>query len=183
MKLLKGFALLLAICLTEKTSFSQGTDTLSDEQYCRANIAVTEFKKLGVSETGFAKCAVLTNFLEAEKKPKVISIAGEKFFDDGKNHDLVAGDGVLTSEKIFAYPKGEVIVPVGRYGQSNNNIIYDDGFTHAGKINPNKIKISCKWVWVKCSSWPAPIQELCYEFCWPFTGSWELTECTIVYES
>lgn len=173
------FLSVLGFSFLSLNSYSQAGDSSDDESYCRANIAFQNPMVLGVTESGYAKCIKSQNYLDPGKPGKRVVINGDEFSDDGRNHDLADGDGILTSTQLFNYDKGEIPVPRGQYRLSNSNLIlYDNEFKHSGKIEANRITVSCKFTWVKCSSWPREYQELCYRLCWPFKGNFEVTECS-----
>lgn len=164
-------------------SYSQGDEIDSDEQYCRENMAFMNPMYLGINESNYARCVRAQNYLEPEKRPGRVVINGVDFLDDGRNNDLVAHDGILTSNHVYGYSKGSAILQPGQYRPVTNDfILYDVIFNHQSRITTDKIKITCKWVWVKCNSWPQELQQLCYRICWPFNGSFELKECEIEWD-
>ncbi len=165
-------------------TFSQDDQLGEFEAYGKANIAFTNFKLLGVSNTEFAKCVESINFLDASKTLRVVMIEGVGYADDGINYDLVANDGILTSTVLFKYTKDSPIVDIGEYRMSKNNAtIFDVAFRHKDLIDSQMkslgFSISCKFIYVPCSSWPPQIQKLCRQLSWPFTGGFNVLECTI----
>ena len=165
-------------------SFSQDDEIQAAESYCKANIAFTNFKLLGVSNNEFAKCVESINYLDASKTLSIAMIDDVVFADDGNNNDLIAKDGILTSTVLFKYTKGTPIVDIGAYRMiKNNRTIYDVAIMDTGMIDSQMkslgFSISCKFVWVSCSAWPPQIQKICRQLSWPFTGGFNVTECTI----
>ena len=167
-------------------TFSQDDQSGEFEAYGKANIAFTNFKLLGVSNTEFAKCVESINYLDPSKTLRFAKINGVVFADDGNNYDLVANDGILTSMVLFKYTLDTPIVDIGVYRLiKNNTTIYDVDFKHkvlADSQGRFGISITCKFVYVPCSAWPPPIQKLCRQLSWPFIGSYEVTECSVTIE-
>lgn len=169
--------------LLVKASYSQNDNMDADEEYCRANIAFSNPMILGVTDKNYAHCIRSQNYAEPDKPAGKIVINGVDFLDDGRNNDLIANDGIMTSNQLFTYSKGDVILFPGQYRLSKSNLIlYDSIFRHGSQVEPDKFKLSCKFVWVKCSSWPQEYQRICLRLCWPFTGNFEVTECEFTYE-
>ena len=169
-------------------AFSQNDQLAEFEAYGKAHIAFTNFKLLGVSISEFAKCVESINYLDPSKTLRIAKIDGVFFADDGNNYDLVANDGILTSMVLFKYAMATQIVEIGDYRMiKNNTTIYDVDFKHKEMIDSQMksigFSITCKFVYVPCSSWPPPIQRLCMQFSWPFVGSYEVTECEIKFEN
>ena len=164
-------------------SYSQTDGMDADEQYCRANLAFTNPMLLGVNEFNYARCVRSENYLEPDKRGAKVVINGVDFLDDGRNNDLIANDGILTSNQLYSYSKGSIILQAGQYRLSANNFILTDPiFAYTRQIAPDRIKISCKFVWVRCSSWPQEYRQICYRMCWPFNGHFQIAECTVSYE-
>lgn len=181
---IKGALFFVILSSFSYSSYSQTDDTQDWETYSRTNIAFTNFKMLGVNKNQFAKCVESVNYLDATKRHKLVIIEGVQFADDGNINDLIANDGILTSAVLTNYSIGVPTIPVGEYRKIKNDmLVYDAAFSHFGK-NSNSPQtegwgISCKLKWVKCSSWPVPLQSICRDLSWPFNGGFELTECTI----
>ena len=160
---------------------AQNDADVYNEAYARAHIAYTDFMKLGVTSTTYAKCAKVINYFEPGKVPGLLNINGEEFRDDGKIYDLKAGDGILTSIKVSNYEKGSTIAGIGLYQlPSSQKFLCDEKFSHEN-TEPGMFgfKIKCKFVWVSCYSWPIELRSLCLQSSWPFNGYFTATECEI----
>lgn len=146
------------------------------ENYVKSNVALTKFKVLGVTKKQYAKCLEAVNYLEPDKKPGMVIIGKTYFADDGKGYDLIANDGVLTSNELFPY-SGAVYAP-GTYHETPdyNVIVADEIFAHRSQLSELTIKIGCKLKWVKCRDMPHPHDLLCKTMGWPY-GGFELVEC------
>jgi hypothetical protein len=190
--LFKLIMLLISFEMISEKSFSQVIGPADDESYCKANIAYTDFQLLGVTSAQYAKCVRAVNYLEPGKTGKRVSINGTDFIDDGLNNDLVANDGILTSTVLSRYSSNVMPLPVGIYQDiKNKTTVFDDSFAHVSKLNQsgsgkgielNKFKISCKFVWVSCNSWPENMRSICFSFSWPFTGYFAVSECEVGLE-
>ena len=184
------FALLIIfLVLISEKSFSQVISPPDEEAYCKANIAFTDFQLLGVTSTQHAKCVRAVNYLEPGKTGKRVTINGIDFVDDGRNYDLVANDGILTSTVLSKYSSDAMPLPVGIYQDIKNKItVFDDSFAHVSKINEpvtakgigiDKLILHCTFVWVSCNTWPPEIRSLCFSTSWPFMGYLTLTQCEV----
>jgi hypothetical protein len=182
MRLCKIFLSVMVTNLIVASVYSQSDGMDPDEQYCRANIAYSSPMILGVDESNYARCVRGKNYLEPGRTPSRVVINGVDFVDDGQNNDIKANDGILTSTQLFPYAKGGKVLSPGEYQAKSNLVIIDPIFEHTGKIGPDRIKVTIKFVWVKCTSWPQEYQQICYRLCRPFNGSLELTEVTITFE-
>ena len=176
------------ISLVAYQSHAQTDDTPDYEAYSRAHMALTNFKMLGINTNQFAKCVESVNYLDPSNRHKLVIIEGVQFADDGNNYDLKANDGILTSVQLSDYTKESKRIPAGIYQPVKNNaIVYDAIFLHADKVSGNSLQpdgfsISCKLIWVKCSSWPIPYRQFCRDFSWPFNGGFEIAECTFKFD-
>lgn len=174
--------ILLAISgfITTATRAQDEADVYN-EAYARAHIAYTDFMRLGVTTSTYAKCLKAKNYLEPGKVPGILTINGEEFRDDGMLYDQKADDGILTSVKLSNYEKGSAIAVIGAYQMSaRNNFLCDEQFSH-GNEEPEMFgfKIKCKFVWVSCYTWPIEARNLCLQISWPFNGYFTATECEI----
>ncbi len=184
----KTAILIIALGLYSEKIFAQEIEPQSDESYCKANVAITNFKILGVSTTKYARCAEAINFLEKSKRVRMVKIDGVEFVDNGEDNDLVADDGIMTSRVLFDYARDGGNVPIGQYVVTrDNSIVYDASFAHVSKINTGmtagKISIACDVYWESCDSWPPAYQSLCRRFTWPFSGSIVIANCRITWTS
>ncbi|MBK7562506.1 MAG: hypothetical protein IPP43_04860 [Chitinophagaceae bacterium] len=176
------------LSLVTYQSYSQADGTPDYEEYSRAHMALTNFKMLGINKNQFAKCVESVNYLDPSKRHRLTIIEGVQFADDGKNFDLIANDGIMTSVQLSDYTKESVVLPTGIYlPVMNNTIVYDSHFLHVDQISgksqqPEGFSISCKLNWVKCSAWPIPYRQFCRDFSWPFNGGFEIVECTLKFE-
>ena len=153
----------------------------TEETYFKKHSAFTDFSRLGVNQKQFAKCVKNVNYLEEEKTLNVVFFGKTEYKDDGKNYDVVANDGILTSSELFFYGDRETVLPPGEYLRSNEDyIVYDDLFEHMGseRLPPLiKVRVKCKNRWVHCSEMPNPFSQICYEMGPPF-GSF-VFECVL----
>lgn len=184
MKKWKLFGMLVMIFLFNEEIKAQSTGWEYNEGYARANIAYSQFMKLGLTDQLYAKCVKGVNYLEPGKIPAIVSIDGEEYRDDGSLHDLVKGDGIFTSKETSKYRDGELRAEPGKYYVLQTNyIIHDSTFAHVieKKIAGELIKIICELVWISCESWPEDIRRICYEFSWPFSGYFAAKNCKVVF--
>lgn len=166
-------------------SFVHAQDDITDEgNYFKSNVAVTKFRILGINDKQYAKCVETENFLDPDKKLRFLVIGKTSFADDGQGYDLVAGDGILTSNQVFNYTNNRFVTP-NTYQESPdyNSILADELFRHhedgtAGKF---KIIISCKFKWVPCSQMSYWQAMACNAMAPPY-GSFVVTECEIKIE-
>src|SRR5687768_14847262 len=176
-KVLNLLACLLLLSTTI-TSFAQD-DVADYEEYAKTNIAVTKFRMLGVTQKQYVKCVETENFLEPEKKLKFLMIEKAIYADNGQGYDLVADDGILTSNQLSNYTGSEYISP-GSYKETPyfNEIVADELFAFRTTL-AEKFSIKCKVKWVKCSDLPeGPQKTVCFLAGWPF-GGFTLIECEI----
>ena len=160
-------------------SFSQDDTSDGNEEYVKTNVAVTKFRILGVTRTQYAKCLETENYLEPDKKLKVVVIGKNTFADNGSGYDLQEGDGILTSTEIFNYEKtSPVLVGTYRETEDYSSIIADEGFAFFGSVNRQvKVKLGCKVKWVPCNQMTHPGQAwLCNWAGWPY-GSFVIVDC------
>lgn len=175
-----GAMLLVGLSLISYSQDGSGDDL---ETYVKTNIAVSKFKILGVTQKQFAKCLETENYSEPDKKLRLVVIDKATFADDGKGYDLVAGDGILTSNELYFY-KGVSYTP-GTYHNSPDHeaVVADEIFGFHNRVNTGeKWKISCKFRWVPCREMSYPQSMLCEVMGWPY-GGFRLTECEITWEA
>ncbi len=163
------------ICLmtTQTRAQSDADADVYNEAYARAHIAYTDFMKLGVTPSTYAKCIKISNFYEPGKTPRIANFNDEEFRDDGRGYDKVAGDGILTSINTSAYEKGATTAKIGSYqSPAEKYLLCDPGFVHTNSVPEIliRLKIDCDIVWVRCNTWPPQIQSLCMQLSWPFSG-------------
>ncbi len=186
-KVLNSGLLVLMLISVFTFGYSQGDGVSEEENYVKRNIALTKFKVLGVNVKQYAKCLESVNYLDADKKLKFTMIERTDFGDDGRNYDLVANDGILTSTTLFTYDADTEVVQAGAYkiGASHDSFVIDDSFAHQAEIGSGgkfKIIIGCKFKWVTCSQMTNPgNQYLCNWAGWPY-GSFQVTECEFKVE-
>ncbi len=166
-------------------TFSQDDTGYGQEAYVKTNIAFSKFKLLGVSSRQYAKCLESINYHEPGKKLKFMVIEQIDFADDGRNYDLVAHDGILTSSIAFSYSAGSDIIPQGTYQNtlSHDSFVFDESFSHQAQINAAATSArGCRFKWVSCSQMTNPSQQfLCNWAGWPY-GSLVLTGCFTGFE-
>src|SRR5687768_6901710 len=109
---------LAAILFASMTIPAFAQDDVDDfEQYAKTNIAVTKFRYLGVTQKQYVKCVETENFLDPEKNLKFLTIEKAVYADDGHGYDLIANDGILTSNQLSTYTGTPYITP-GTYKES-----------------------------------------------------------------
>lgn len=180
--LLYSFAIL---SLLPSKTYAQ-TDSRDMEAYSRQNIAFTNAQILGINRKEYAQCIQSVNYHDPSVTHKYVTINGIRFSDDGKNNDLVGGDGILTSEKSLPYQTYNTPLDPGQYRQVTTPIrLTDKAFTHnpiqSNGLQGDGISISCTFKWKKCTSWPQHLISLCETFSWPFTGGFEILECKVIF--
>lgn len=180
MKKIKLMILLALTSYMTTETRAQGDADVYDEAYARANLAYTDFMKLGISQTEYVRCVKVKNYLEPGITPKIVSIDGVEYKDDGKGYDTKEGDGILTAVKPTSYAKGAAVIGTGTYYVlPGNYFICDDLFKHGSSAAELilKIKINCEFEWVSCNTWPPEVRRYCFQFNWPFVGYLALKKC------
>ena len=173
MKTIRLMTVIALISFMKTNARAQNDADVYNEAYARAHIAYTDFMKLGITSTTYAKCITVSNFYEQGKIFCIASFNGEEFRDDGKGNDKMSGDGILTSIKTTPYEKGSTVAGVGSYFSSPGKyLLCDPGFIHTSSVPEMflRIKVDCDIEWVNCNTWPANLQSLCLELSWPFSG-------------
>ncbi len=162
------FAITLCLFLFSRVAFSQDDFTDSEELYFKKNTALTDFSKIGVNNKQYAKCLKNVNFLEPGNTMNITIVGKTEFRDDGRNYDLAADDGILTSTTLFLYDEGETVLPAGGIEMNKQEyLLHDEIFEHTGRF-PIKFHISCKTKWVPCNQLPYPMSTVCNEMGPPY---------------
>lgn len=166
-------------------AFSQNDIGDDMESYWKKNIAISKFKILGVNQKQYAKCLETENYFEPDKNLKFLLLDKTSFADDGQGYDLKAGDGILTSNQLFAYTSNSYVLQ-GSYQASPDHdaILADEQFAHQtnnGLAEKFKIIFSCKFKWVPCSEMSYWQAIACNAMGWPH-GSFRITECELKIE-
>ena len=175
----------IILCIIQALVVTQLALAQSDEEedygnYCRENIALTQFRLLGVDEVSYAKCVSSENFLEPGRRLPTVNIDGTLYVDDGTKNDLVAGDGVMTSVDRYKYESASQHIQPGQYQPTGpDNYVVDEAFRHSEKVGEagRGLIISCRFRWVRCRDMPQPDRFICFAGGWPY-GSFQLVECT-----
>ncbi|MCU7614979.1 hypothetical protein N0B16_11075 [Chryseobacterium sp. GMJ5] len=109
-----------------------------DETFIKENIAIMDARILSVSEKDFAKQLVVVNFSEEIKLPNQINFSEEDFFDDGKNNDKFAEDGIYTSKKVFSHSEKIPFVTMDKSYSVLDHIIIDKNFKQIESLEKKK---------------------------------------------
>jgi hypothetical protein len=177
-----GLYSILLLCLSAAV---HAQDVNADgEMYIKRNIALTNFKFLGVNARQYAKCVESVNYLEQEKRLSYSVINKIEYADDGENYDLVAGDGIMTSTSLFEYTSGQTVIPPRQYATPKQDVLVHDvqneHLQRTGAVQSKfKITIACDVHWRPCSEWPAEHQSLCRRLTWPSSGNLVISNCRI----
>lgn len=181
-KLLLCTVALIGFCLIGQAQNS--SDISNEALYVKRNVAMTHFKFLGINAKQYAKCLETVNYLEPEKRIRLVMIDREEYADDGQGFDLVANDGILTSKQAVNYSTGQTVIAIGHYTPAlNNPLVHDPLFAHTDRVNGVMgkfgIKIKCNVSWESCNDWPPHLQQLCKDITWPFSGGLSITKCSV----
>lgn len=182
----KKMILMAFISAVSLTVMAQENDNMYNDVYCRQNIAFSDFRLLGVSNSQFAKCVTAKNYQDAALKIKMVTIEGVDFVDTGEGYDLAANDGILTSKTTFNYESGQQNTEIGQYKDVKGvGIVFDNSFAHISKVPgaEGKLSVACNFSWVNCNSWPPAYQSICNSITWPFSGYLNISNCRITWTS
>jgi hypothetical protein len=178
---IRSILLVLMIQPVTAPCFSQASEE-SAEQYFRSNIALTNFKILGVNDRQYAKCLESENFDDVTRRLGAVVIDKVTFLDDGRNYDLEANDGILTSTTLFEYTSTPIRAGTYR-APGKDYYVFDDTFRHTANLSewPPRIKITATLKWVPCKKMEEPDKTICYMVGWPY-GWFELSKIDITFE-
>ncbi|WP_066441182.1 choice-of-anchor X domain-containing protein [Chryseobacterium sp. CCH4-E10] len=109
-----------------------------DETFIKENIAIMDARILSLSEKEFTKQLIVSNFSEENKLPSQLNFLDEEFFDDGKNNDEVAGDGIYTSKQTFLHSERVPYVKTEKSYSVLDHIIIDKNFKKTESLEKKK---------------------------------------------
>lgn len=144
-------AVLLGIFFIVEEAYGQDDGSADLEKYIKSNIALGDGRVLGVSSTNYVRCLQSVNYAEPGKRLSSVEIDRVVYMDDGTGYDLVAEDGIMTSNVPFSYQEYEKPVPIGEYRLVKDNfVVHDPLFEHdfGGRI---VVEIACDVSLVTCS--------------------------------
>jgi hypothetical protein len=75
----------------------------SSSDYWAKNVALLDFRVRNVNETGYVREIVAFDFSKSQSLPDNFGYNDDAFYDDGKNYDKKAGDGIYTSRTLRQY--------------------------------------------------------------------------------
>lgn len=182
MNLLTKLQLACILCAGMTSAVLAQDDVADYELYAKTNIAVTKFRALGVTQKQYVKCLETENYLEPEKKLKFLMIDKAMYADNGLGYDLVADDGILTSNQLSYYTGSGYLLP-GTYKETTyfDEVVADELFAYRSNLT-ERISIKCKLKWVKCSDLPpGPERTVCQLAGWPF-GGFTIVDCDIIID-
>ncbi len=132
------------------TGFSYAQDSKDpDFTRFRENVAIYGTFTRNLDAKTYVKEIKLVSFSADYKLPEGFGIKGVTVSDDGRQYDLVAGDGIYTSVEKYEITEKQAGNPVGVSVPVTDKIIVDLSFKQEVQlnevVNDFKIKIKCKF--------------------------------------
>lgn len=178
-KIMLGLLFMLGLC----NAFGQSdaithADALASQTHLENHVAITKTTKRVVTKTEYVLEITLKDYSGSSSLPGGFGSGEKVYADDGRQYDLIGGDGIYTTKDKYPFKTAE------RTNLESNKVIFDPNFQHKTQVDtdPNlqaKVKITCKFVKVGCPPPNGGNCPACRMWGW---SCWELQSCDIGVE-